>query len=409
MSNGNGKFDKGRYVTIPETRNIKLPIGGTIKLGLKVKNEKGIEHPLETDYFVCPKEIRRVFGEEPTELTVFFPEANREKIFPQAYEKYGSNEAMQCWGDGETSGQKLNLENGRWEDVKCPCENFGKKGGCGKVGHLKFMIPSVSIGTFYELEVKGTVSMQEVNSGLELARITTGGHWAMIPFRMRRVPKKIRIPGTANMKTHWVVTLEIAASVEEIRRVIEGEILYLGQRKNGHYELEAPELPLANRAYVPLSTEEEKLERLKKQEEYQEQSRKEYLESKENEAKLKKEHEEGKDKIKSYQESKTIYKKKKEEGEKIEAEINPASLEEVTVLLKEIDIQNWSQGLYYARKANLKVGDALVATIPQLKKLLTEDRDQINRIVDARGVKEGTAEKYFKKLNEEDDPDEALA
>jgi hypothetical protein len=407
--NGNGKFDKGRFTTIPETRNIKLPIGGTIKLGLKVKNEKGIEHPLETDYFVCPKEIRRVFGEEPTELTVFFPEADREKIFPQAYEKYGSNEAMQCWGDGETSGQKLNLENGRWEDIKCPCENFGKKGGCGKVGHLKFMIPSVSIGTFYELEVKGTVSMQEVNSGLELARITTGGHWAMIPFRMRRVPKKIRIPGTANMKTHWVVTLEITASVEEIRRVIEGEILYLGQQKNGHYELESPELPLANRAYVPLETKEEKIEREKRELESQLETRREYEESKFNEAKLKKEHEEGKDKIKSYSESKVIYNKKKEEEAKIEAEINPKDVEEVFKRLNEIDIMNWSQGLYYARKANLKVGDSLVATIPQLKKLLTENKDLINRIVDARGVKEGTIEKHFAKLNEEDDSDEALA
>jgi len=252
MSNGDGKFEKGKYTTIPETKNIKLPIGGKIRLGIRVKNKEGIEYPLETNYFVCPEEVIKVYGEEPTELIVFFPRANREEVFPQSYEKYGGNEALLCQGDGDVSktAQKLNLENGRWEEVKCPCEHYGpydkktKIGGCVKSGYLKFMMPSVSIGTFYQCRVGGTVSIEECNSAFELANKTTGGCWAMIPFRMKRILKKLKIPGTAKMKDHWVVTLEIAASVEEIRRVANGEILYLGQQRNGQYELEAPELPL---------------------------------------------------------------------------------------------------------------------------------------------------------------------
>lgn len=405
--NGNGKFDKGRFTTIPETRNIKLPIGGKIRLGIKVKNEEGIEYPKETNYFVCPEEVIKIYGEEPTELIVFFPTANREEVFPQCYEKYASNEALLCQGDGDVSkiAQRLNLENGRWEEVTCPCENYNKKynkttkiGGCVKAGYLKFMMPSVSIGTFYQCRVGGTVSIEECNSAFELANKTTGGCWAMIPFRMKRVLKKLKIPGTAKMKDHWVVTLEIAASVEEIRRVIEGEILYLGQQKNGHYELEAPELPLANQR---MDTEEKVIARTEKAKKSQEEEKKFQEQSKINEAKLKKEHEEGKDKIKSYSESKIIYKKKKEEEAKIEAEINPASLEEVTALLKEADIINWTQALYYAKKANLKV-----TTVAEVKKLLTENKDQINRIVDARGVdKPGTIEKHFQKLALEDDED----
>ena len=82
MSNGDGKFDQGRYVTIPETRNVKLPIGGKIRLGVKVINEKGITHPVELSYFVCPKEVKAVFGDEPTELIVFFPTNKREEVFP---------------------------------------------------------------------------------------------------------------------------------------------------------------------------------------------------------------------------------------------------------------------------------------------------------------------------------------
>jgi len=331
MNNENGKFDTGRYTTIPETKNIKLPINKEkIRLGIRVKNERGVEYPKETDYFVCPKEVRDVFGEEPTELTVFFPVADREKVFPQCYEKYGSNEALLCQGDGEKEAQRLNLENGSWKKVKCPCEHYGKKydkktkiGGCVKAGYLKFMIPSVSIGTFYQCRVGGTVSIEECNSAFDLAEKTTGGHWAMIPFRMRRVAKKLKIPGTANMKNHWVVTLEIAASTEEIRRVISGEILYLGQQKNKGYELEI-EGPAEGRDEVVTEpeTEEETETREEKDAERKEAVKKDIEETRAREVQLKKDQEEGKDKIKSYGEAKIIYKKRVEEENEILKEVS---------------------------------------------------------------------------------------
>ena len=318
MSNGDGKFDQGRYVTIPETKNIKLPIGGKIRLGVKVVNEKGITHPVELPYFVCPPEVKAVFGDEPTELTIFFPTNKREDIFPQAYEKYGSNNALLCWGDGEVSktAQRLNLENGRWEDVVCPCEHFKKwdpktkTGGCDKTGHLRFMIPEVSIGTFYECVTHGTVSISELNSAFKVADVTTGGCWAMIPFRMKRVAKKLKIPGTAKMKTHWVITLEVAASTEEIKRVKAGEILYLGQRKYGGYELDAPELPEENRQYPREESEEEKKDREEKAKEARIAEETYLKESKEREAQLKKDRAAGKVELRTPKEAKAITKKK---------------------------------------------------------------------------------------------------
>ena len=171
-----GKFDRGRYTEIPETANVKLPIGGKIRLGIRKKNDVGTEYPVETKYFVCPKEVKAVFGDEPIEITVFFPSHHREEVFPQNYELYGSNNALKCWGDGKKSGQRKNIENGNWEDIKCPCENYNKPydkknkiGGCVKAGYLKFMIPSVSIGTFYQCRVGGTVSIEECNSAFKLA------------------------------------------------------------------------------------------------------------------------------------------------------------------------------------------------------------------------------------------------
>jgi len=351
MSAQNGKFDMGRYVTIPETKNIKLPIGGKIRLGIKTVNEQGVEHPLELPYFVCPKEIKAIFGDEPTELTVYFPRASREEVFPQAYEKYGSNNALLCKGDGEVSktAQRLNLENGRWEDVVCPCEHYGKKfnretkiGGCSKVGHLYFMIPEVSIGTFYECSTHGTVSISELNSAFHLADITTGGCWAMIPFKMQRVPKKLKIPGTAKMKTHWVITLEVMASPEEIRRVMNNEILYLGQLKNGKYEIEAPGLPDANKVYPRELTEEEEEEKAaeiaKKRE-----AEKVFLEQQKlNEEQLKKDKAAGKKGTRTPAEAKAF----REKREKFEADLKK-EIEEYAV---EYGINKWADLIELGRR-----------------------------------------------------------
>ena len=310
---GDGKFKKGKYTTIPETKNVKLPVGGRIRLGEKVKTDKGVSYPKELDYFKCPKRVQDIYGEKPTELIVFFPSMITTEIFPQSYEKYLSNEALVCQGDGKTEAQRLNMETGQWEKVKCPCEHYGpydkntKIGGCDKRGHLKFMIPSVSITTFFEMGVSGTVSVEEINSAFKYAELITGGSWKMIPFKMRRVPVKIRIPGTINMKTHWVVTLEIAASTEEIMRVRSGEILYLGQKKNTDYQLEETE-PSRGKTEVALieDTEEDRKAREAEAAEKVEAATREYEESVARTAQLKKEMEEGQHEILSYREAKAI-------------------------------------------------------------------------------------------------------
>jgi hypothetical protein len=399
--NSDGKFDKGRYTTIPETKNIKLPVGGKIRLGIRVKNERGIEYPVETDYFVCPEEVRKIYGDEPTELTVFFPRANRKEVFPQNYEKYGSNEALQCWGDGEGSGQRLNLKNGSWRDVKCPCEHYNKKydketkiGGCVKAGYLKFMIPSVSIGTFYQCRVGGTVSIEECNSAFELADKTTGGCWAMIPFRMRRVAKKLKIPGTANMKNHWVVTLEIAASTEEIRRVISGEILYLGQQRGKEYELEATEPARGKEDDTLIEPDTEEETKLEETEEIErkEALKKDFEESKVREDQLKKAHEEGKDKLKSYKESKTIYKKRVEEENK--------TLEVISKKAQEAGIDSFEELVNFALDRGIFKTQL---TEHLATRVLATNKDVGDRLLKAlEGLSESKEAKPEEKMSEED-------
>ena len=393
MDNNKKKFDISRYSEIKDvTSVVKLPMAEEkIRLGeIRISTRTGEEYPVELDYFVCPKEVREVFGDEPTEITVFFPIADRKKVFQQSYERYGKNKALLCWGDGITAQQK-NLEDGSWEDRKCPCEYLGKS--CDKRGHLRFMLPSVSIGKFYECQVGGTVSFQELNSAFFLAERTTGGCWAMVPFKMRRVQKRLKIPGTAKMKTHWVVTLELIATLEEVRRVAAGEILYLGQRRK--YELEIPDLSEqkdeSRKVYTQEKLEKEEqeeaeargitVEELRESKEIEEaatertereDSKKDFEESKEREAKLQEEVARGKHKVKSYQESKSIFQKKKGE----EAQV----IEELLKKASEAGLKNWGQIINFTIKEGI-----LQTSLSEIsfKKVLATNKDIYNCLMKA--------------------------
>jgi len=434
MSNGNGFFR--RFTKIKGDHPIssirRLPWKDKIRLGIQVptieKDKEGKQkldskgnpvqkrdkfgelefHPKDVSFFVCPAEVQKMFGKEPTELDIAFPLSGLDEngypdvggLFPQAYKYYGSSRGLKCVGDGETA-MKAN-EEGIFEEVECPCDRFGQKDGCSKRASLLFFIPSISIGGIYVIDSGSWNTMVDVQSGIYLALellkdpITKQyNSITMLPFKLRRIQKETQ--HEKRKDKHWPLTCELNLTIPEIKKIREGQILFYGRERT--YQIEDrpedvnPKLENKKDIFVKPDTEEEKLEREKREAETEEKAKADYHQSKVNEAKLKVEIEEGKHNIKSYQESKTIYKKKKEEEAKIEAELNPASLEEVTSLLKEFDIINWNQALYYAKKANLKV-----TTATELKKLLTENKDLINRIVDARGVADkptGSVEKYF--------------
>ena len=52
---------------------VRLPHLGKIRLGIKKEKADGIPYPSPTDYFACPDEVRKVFGEKPKELRIMFP------------------------------------------------------------------------------------------------------------------------------------------------------------------------------------------------------------------------------------------------------------------------------------------------------------------------------------------------
>jgi len=77
---------------------VRLPRLGKIRLGIRKKNADGIPYPSPTDYFVCPDEVRKVFGERPRELRIMFPIGNNESSGP------ASTSAITRHGEGSPSG-----------------------------------------------------------------------------------------------------------------------------------------------------------------------------------------------------------------------------------------------------------------------------------------------------------------
>jgi hypothetical protein len=80
-----------------------MPLLGKIRLGIKIKNAKGVEYPKETDYFVCPPEVEKEFGKEPKILPIMLPMNDIDAVFPCAYIYYGKSKGVICKGNGETA------------------------------------------------------------------------------------------------------------------------------------------------------------------------------------------------------------------------------------------------------------------------------------------------------------------
>ena len=83
-----------------------LPRLGKIRLGKKKQGQKGM-YPVATDYFVCPDEVIKIYGETPRELDVMFPSEKMTLFAPAWYKAYSYSQGKICEGDGRsTAGVK---------------------------------------------------------------------------------------------------------------------------------------------------------------------------------------------------------------------------------------------------------------------------------------------------------------
>jgi hypothetical protein len=164
----------------------RLPRLGKIHVGIKVKGRGGgSERPMATDYFVCPAEVVKVYGEKPRELHIMFPLEDESIWASQFYKLYSQSRGLMCKGDGEVAMRLVDIKTGalasresmetEMREVDCSgreCPYYGEK--CREVMMLQFALPDVPGLGVYQLDTSSVNSMININSAIEMIRGVLG-------------------------------------------------------------------------------------------------------------------------------------------------------------------------------------------------------------------------------------------
>jgi len=218
---------------------VRLPRLGKIRLGIKKENAEGILYPSPTDYFVCPDEVKKVFGEKPKELRIMFPTDDGTQWASQYLRCYSETGNLLCRGNGETAVARvetINRETGsKGETIskllempcnpdRCPCY---QQGYCRRVMNLQFLLPECPGFGVYQLDTGSFYSIVNINSSLELIRGVCG-RLAMIPLSLKLIEQEVLVEG--KKKPVRVLSLTTSCSLAEIQKYAQtppGQVLLL--------------------------------------------------------------------------------------------------------------------------------------------------------------------------------------
>jgi hypothetical protein len=182
------------------TDELRLPRAGKIRIGIKKKNDKGKEYPSAVDYFVCPDEVIKVYGDKPKTLDIMFPIEDDTQFFPQWYKMYGTSKefkdlsGLKCKGDGETAtrvNKKGNMVPHECKGEECP-DYISKQ--CRRVAILQFMLPNVPGIGVYQISTTSRNSIYNLNGGIAFIR-ALAGRVRMIPLKLALIDQTVQADG----------------------------------------------------------------------------------------------------------------------------------------------------------------------------------------------------------------------
>lgn len=192
----------------------QLPRLGKIHLGVK-HAEKG--YPVKTDYFVCPPEVRAVFGEQPKALRILIPVEEEEKFASQYYRCYSKTRGLVCKGDGDKADRLVDAQTGAladsgskdviWKEVRCrgkDCPDYRLK--CKPVMNLQFLLPEVPGMGIWQVDTGSINSIKQINSAIELVRALCG-RVAMVPLLLTLEPREAVSPENNRKLTVYCLNL----------------------------------------------------------------------------------------------------------------------------------------------------------------------------------------------------------
>jgi len=195
---------------LSETR--RLPRLGKIHLGVKATNDKGVEYPRATDYFVCPEEVQALYGNEPRELDILIPVEDDEVWANQYYRRYSRTRGLVCKGDGETCRRMIDTATGDTADHNTkstawveglPCEGKncpdyqGNK--CKEVINLQFLLPRVPGLGVWQIDSGSINSIININSCATMIRAVCG-RISWIPISLTLEPTEVVSPDDGKRK-----------------------------------------------------------------------------------------------------------------------------------------------------------------------------------------------------------------
>ncbi len=363
MTNDGNGF-KQKFTRIEGLSSIRrLPVIGKIRLGVKVEGQRRNKktgdiipytYPKETDYFVCPPEVKAIYGNEPKSLNIMFPMSDPEVLFPQSYKWWGSTRGLKCHGNGVTASRR-NEETGEWEERKCPCELY-EQGKCKQRASLFFLLPNVKMGGLYQIDFSSYHGIVDVNSGFEYALSLLGEKIAMIPFVLQRVKKETHNDGKKQI--HYPLVLHVDVTLEQSRRIREGSKVFALQDRK--YQIEAPKATEEENPAINSSENEDEFE------DYDNPENAEATEGAEAE-----------DEFEEVEEQETEPVKAK--AEKVETKEDPIDIKIYQTAMKK-GLKNWEDILLFAFRTNIYDAQEPL-TVDQFRHSLKTEPDNANALL----------------------------
>ena len=219
----------------------RLPRLGKIRLGEKKTADSGKEYPVETNHFVVPGEVARIYGDKPQSLDILLPVENLEVVFPQAMKLY-STRGLICAGDRETA-TFYNANSGNMEEKTCPCDKADED--CKRLGSLMVILPRVCLGGIYQIDTRSFNSIVNINSNLADDGYIKAlcGRISFIPLTLKRVAQEMQYEdkkGELKKSTHYPMTITFEGTLDDVARYRQDIEIPFKRMYGDQYMLEAP-------------------------------------------------------------------------------------------------------------------------------------------------------------------------
>ena len=193
---------------------VRIPRLGKIKLGVKVKaKDKDVQYPKATDYFVVPDEVKKIYGEKPTELQIMFPVEESELFAQQWLRAYSMTQGLVCIGTGVEARRKVDVATGaiadhdtkqwEWREMSCDpqeCQEYQTK-RCRRVMNLQFLLPEVPGLGVYQIDTSSFYSIVNINSMVKMLKGMLG-RCSLVPLTLTLGPIEVCPPGLTKKTVH---------------------------------------------------------------------------------------------------------------------------------------------------------------------------------------------------------------